>query len=36
VLIDGAVAAAAVDRDPTAARDARELARAAVSAASAS
>jgi AcrR family transcriptional regulator len=35
VLIDGAVSAAAVDRDPTAARGARELARAAVTAASA-
>ena len=33
VLVDGAIAAAAVDRDPAAARDARELARAAVSAA---
>ena len=36
VLIDGAIAAAAVDRDPAAARDARQLARAAVSAASGS
>jgi AcrR family transcriptional regulator len=33
VLVDGAVAAAAVDRDPAAARGARELARAAVAAA---
>jgi AcrR family transcriptional regulator len=36
VLVDGAIAAAAIDRDPTAVRDARELARAAVSAASGS
>jgi AcrR family transcriptional regulator len=36
VLIDGAIAAATVDRDPAAARDARELARAAVSAAAGS
>jgi AcrR family transcriptional regulator len=36
VLIDGAIAAAAIDRDPAAARGARELARAAVSAASGS
>jgi AcrR family transcriptional regulator len=36
VLVDGAIAAAAVDLDPTAVRDARELARAAVSAASGS
>ena len=34
VLIDGAIAAAAVDRDPAATRGARELARAAVAAAS--
>jgi AcrR family transcriptional regulator len=34
VLIDGAVAAAAVDRDPAAAHGARELARAAVNASS--
>jgi AcrR family transcriptional regulator len=34
VLVDGAIAAAAVDRDPAAARGARELARAAVAAAS--
>jgi AcrR family transcriptional regulator len=34
VLVDGAIAAAVVDRDPTAARGARELARAAVAAAS--
>ena len=33
VLVDGAIAAAAVDRDPAAARGARELARAAVAAA---
>jgi AcrR family transcriptional regulator len=33
VLVDGAIAAAAVDRDPAAARGARELARAAVTAA---
>ena len=36
VLVDGAIAAAAVDREPAAARGARELARAAVSAASGS
>jgi AcrR family transcriptional regulator len=35
VLIDGAISAAAVDRDPTAARGARELARAALGSASA-
>ena len=35
VLIDGAVSAAAVDRDPTAARGARGLAKAAITAASA-
>jgi hypothetical protein len=34
VLVDGAIAAAAVDRDPAATRGARELARAAVTAAS--
>jgi hypothetical protein len=34
VLVDGAIAAAVVDRDPAAARGARELARAAVTAAS--
>jgi AcrR family transcriptional regulator len=33
VLVDGAIAAAAVDRDPAAARGARELARAAMTAA---
>ena len=33
VLVDGAIAAAAVDRDPAAARGARDLARAAVKAA---
>lgn len=33
VLVDGAIAAATVDRDPTAARGARELARAAMTAA---
>jgi AcrR family transcriptional regulator len=36
VLVDGAIAAAAVDRDPAATRAARELARAAVTAASGS
>jgi AcrR family transcriptional regulator len=36
VLIDGAIAAAAIDRDPAVARDARELAKAALGAASAS
>ena len=36
VLIDGAIAAAAVDRDPAATRGARELARAAVAAAAGS
>jgi AcrR family transcriptional regulator len=36
VLIDGAIAAAVVDRDPAAARGARELARAAVGAGSGS
>jgi hypothetical protein len=35
VLLDGAVSAAAVDRDPTAARGARGLAKAAIAAASA-
>jgi hypothetical protein len=34
VLVDGAISAAAVDRDPAAARGARDLAKAAIASAS--